>query len=71
MGVLGHLHQPLEGFVVVDRAILVPGRDATGQDAPDSAGATFGAYPEWHAEFLQLPWEFKETVDKSGGVDGP
>ena len=44
-----------ENRAVVDRAILVPGRDATGQDALDGAVVVFGEDPVRHAKFLQPP----------------
>ena len=45
--VLGHLHHPLEALADVDRAMSVPGCDATAQDALDGAAVVFGE------EFLQ------------------
>jgi hypothetical protein len=43
--VLGPLHHLLEGLAAVDRAIPVPGCDATGQDALDGAAVVFGENP--------------------------
>ena len=40
--VLGHLHHPLEGLAVIDRAIPIPGCAAKGQDALDCAVVVFG-----------------------------
>jgi hypothetical protein len=38
---LGRLHHLLEGLAVVDVAISVAGRDATGQDTGDKAVVAF------------------------------
>ena len=43
--VLGRLHRPLVGRVVVDGAIPVPGCDATGRDALNGAVVAFGEDP--------------------------
>ena len=37
----GWEHHPLEGLAVVDRAISIPGPDATGQDALDGTVVVF------------------------------
>ena len=52
---LGCLHHMLEGLAGVDGAILIPGRDGTGQDALNGAVVVFGEVPECHAEFIQPP----------------
>jgi hypothetical protein len=49
---LGCIYYPLEGLVVVNGAILVPGRDVTGQDALDYAVEVFGEDPGWHADLF-------------------
>ena len=53
--ILGSLHLLLEALAVVDGAIPITGRDATGQAALDGTVVVFGEVPGWHAKFLQPP----------------